>query len=61
MKSLFQRKSHQRNEVDLSQYLVNQNDYKGKLCNQDIYVWKIHVELFDGTVIDKTGDVTLIR
>ncbi len=35
--------------------------YKGKLCNQDIYVWKIHVELFDGTVIDKTGDVTLIR
>lgn len=35
--------------------------YKGKLCNQDIYVWKIHAEMYDGTVIDKTGDVTLLR
>lgn len=35
--------------------------YKGKICSQDIYIWKVHVELFDGTVIDKTGDVTLIK
>ena len=33
----------------------------GKICNQDIYVFKIHVELFNGQIIDKTGDVTLIR
>ncbi|MBK7816240.1 MAG: PKD domain-containing protein [Sphingobacteriaceae bacterium] len=35
--------------------------YKGKICNQDIYVYKIYVELYNGQIIDKTGDVTLLR
>ncbi|MBL7917822.1 MAG: gliding motility-associated C-terminal domain-containing protein, partial [Bacteroidia bacterium] len=35
--------------------------YKGKLCNQDVYVWKIVAKLVNGDTINKTGDVTLLR
>jgi len=35
--------------------------YKGKLCDQGVYVWRVRAEAYDGTVYDKAGDVTLIR
>lgn len=35
--------------------------YKGKLCPQDVYVYKITVEYENGRQFVKTGDVTLIR
>ncbi len=35
--------------------------YKGKLCTQDVYVWKIVAKLVNGDTISKTGDVTLLR
>lgn len=35
--------------------------YKGKLCTQDVYVWKITATLYDGKTINKTGDVLLLR
>lgn len=35
--------------------------YKGKLCQQDVYVWKIKATFADGNKITKAGDVTLIR
>ncbi len=35
--------------------------YKGNLCNQDVYVWKVYLELANGQKLDKTGNVTLIR
>lgn len=35
--------------------------YKGVLCPQDVYVYKITVEYNDGNEFTKTGDVTLIR
>lgn len=35
--------------------------YKGKLCEQSIYVWKIKGTSFDGRTINKAGDLTLLR
>jgi gliding motility-associated-like protein len=35
--------------------------YKGKLCTQDVYIWKIHLNTADGVTLNKTGDVLLLR
>lgn len=35
--------------------------YKGKLCTQDVYVWRIEATTIDGKKISKTGDVLLLR
>ena len=35
--------------------------YKGKLCTQDIYIWKINATSLDGKKIAKTGDLLLLR
>jgi gliding motility-associated-like protein len=35
--------------------------YKGQLCTQDVYIWKIKAVTKEGVVIDKAGDVTLLR
>jgi hypothetical protein len=35
--------------------------YKGKLCLQDVYVWKILATTFEGDEIKKTGDLLLLR
>jgi gliding motility-associated-like protein len=35
--------------------------YKGKLCLQDVYVWKITATTFEGEEIKKTGDLLLLR
>ena len=35
--------------------------YKGALCPQDVYVYRITVKYNDGNEFTKTGDVTLIR
>jgi PKD repeat protein len=35
--------------------------YKGKLCEQDIYIWKIDAATSDEKTIKKSGDVLLIR
>lgn len=35
--------------------------YKGKLCQQDVYVWKAYVKLNNGKTFKKTGDVTLLH
>jgi gliding motility-associated-like protein len=35
--------------------------YKGKLCQQDVYIWKIQATFIDGSKFDKAGDLQLIR
>jgi len=35
--------------------------FHGKLCQQDVYIYKIVVEYDDGKTITKTGDINLIR
>lgn len=35
--------------------------YKGKLSQQDVYVWKLNITYTDGFKVSKTGDVTLFR
>jgi gliding motility-associated-like protein len=35
--------------------------YKGKLCTQDVYIWKISATFIDGKSINQTGDVLLLR
>lgn len=35
--------------------------YKGKLCTQDVYIWKITANFIDGRKLVKTGDVLLLR
>jgi gliding motility-associated-like protein len=35
--------------------------YKGKLCTQDVYIWKITAETINDKKINKAGDVLLIR
>jgi gliding motility-associated-like protein len=35
--------------------------YKGKLCTQDVYIWKIVATTIDDKKINKTGDVLLLR
>lgn len=35
--------------------------YKGELCQQDTYVWKVKAEFADGRTIVKVGDLLLLR
>ncbi|MBL0046784.1 MAG: PKD domain-containing protein [Bacteroidetes bacterium] len=35
--------------------------YRGKLCPSDVYIWKARMELNNGQILNKTGDVTLLR
>jgi len=35
--------------------------YKGKICTQDVYVWKISATFIDGKTFNKAGDVLLMR
>jgi len=35
--------------------------YNGKLCPQDVYVWKIRCKFTNGELVTKVGDVTLIQ
>ncbi len=35
--------------------------YKGNLCTQDVYIWKIMATTLDGKKINKTGDLLLLR
>lgn len=35
--------------------------YKGKVCTQDVYVWKLKAITLDGKIINKTGDVVLLK
>lgn len=35
--------------------------YKGKMCTQDVYIWKINAETEDDKKIDRAGDVLLLR
>jgi gliding motility-associated-like protein len=35
--------------------------YKGRMCEEDVYVWKAYAKLNNGKVFKKTGDVTLLR
>jgi len=35
--------------------------YRGKLCTQDVYVWKVSAMFYDGRPFNKVGDVTLLR
>jgi len=35
--------------------------YKGKLCKQDVYVWKAKGKFWNGREFMKAGDVTLLH
>lgn len=35
--------------------------YKGTMCQQDVYVWKIDLKYTNGKKLSKAGDVTLVR
>ncbi len=35
--------------------------YKGRLCNKDVYVYKLQLEFSDGSAKTLAGDVTLVR
>lgn len=35
--------------------------YKGTLCTQDVYIWKITAKFVDGRTYNKTGDLLLLR
>lgn len=35
--------------------------YRGELCKQDVYVWKIKAEFVDGRQVVKVGDLMLLR
>ncbi len=35
--------------------------YKGQLCKQDVYIWKVELFFSDGTKKIKTGDLLLLR
>jgi PKD repeat protein len=34
--------------------------YRGQLCKQDVYVWKVNARFVDGQRFEKAGDVTLL-
>ena len=34
--------------------------YRGKLCQEDVYVWKVNAILIDGSTLKQAGDVTLL-
>lgn len=35
--------------------------YRGEICQQDVYVWKVNVTFLDGGDFSDSGDVTLVR
>jgi gliding motility-associated-like protein len=35
--------------------------YRGKVCQQDVYIWKAKIKLNNGKEFNKSGDVTLLR
>lgn len=35
--------------------------YKGNLCTQDVYIWKIEATFIDGKSLNKTGDLLLLK
>jgi gliding motility-associated-like protein len=35
--------------------------YRGQLCQQDVYVWRVKVTFLDGGEMTDIGDVTLLR
>jgi gliding motility-associated-like protein len=35
--------------------------YRGKLCTQDVYIWKIKATTVDNKNINKAGDLLLLR
>ncbi len=35
--------------------------YRGKLCQQDVYVYKANATFFDGRKVEKVGDIMLLR
>lgn len=35
--------------------------YKGRLSQQDVYVWKVRARTIQGSIVNDVGDVTLIR
>jgi hypothetical protein len=35
--------------------------FQGKLCKQDVYVWRVAAVFLDGSAVEQAGDVTLIR
>ena len=35
--------------------------YRGKLCQQDVYVWKAYAKFIDGKTVNRVGDVTLLH
>jgi gliding motility-associated-like protein len=35
--------------------------YRGELCRQDVYVWRVKVKFADGGELTDSGDVTLLR
>ena len=35
--------------------------YNGKLCQQDVYIWKAFMKLNNGEEHNNSGDVTLLR
>ena len=35
--------------------------FRGKICEQGVYIWKVEAKFSNGKVVTKTGDVTLFR
>jgi hypothetical protein len=35
--------------------------HRGKLVNPGVYLWQIEIELVNGTVLKKVGDLTVVR
>ncbi len=35
--------------------------YNGKICPQDVYIWRVKGKFINGKTFEKTGDVTLLR
>ena len=35
--------------------------YRGELCKQDVYVWKVKAKFLDDSEVFRAGDVTLLR
>ncbi len=35
--------------------------YRGQLCQQDAYVWKVKAKFADGSTVVKSGDLLLLR
>jgi gliding motility-associated-like protein len=35
--------------------------YRGQICTQDVYIWKVVATFVDGKIYNKTGDLLLLR